>query len=72
METIKMALTTAEQKKMAKIEKMITAQKKELERLKTKGAQDFAALAVKYDLWKLDKKTADLELKALAKKHKTI
>ncbi len=67
-----MALTPAEQKKMAKIEKIIAEKQKEREILKAKGAKDFAHYAVKYDLWKLDAKTAESELKALAEKHQTL
>ena len=67
-----MALTPAEQKKMAKIEKIIAEKEKERAALKEKGAKDFANYAVKFDLWKLDSKTAESELKALAEKHNTL
>lgn len=67
-----MALTPAEQKKMEKIEKMIAEKEKEREALKQKGADDFTKQAMKLNLWKLDKKTAESELKAIAEKHKTL
>lgn len=65
-----MALTPAEQKKMKKIEALIAEKQKEHEALKLKSAEDFANQAIKYDLWKLDKKTIEAEFKALANKYK--
>jgi len=67
-----MALTTAELKKMEKIEQLIAEKKKEVKILKEKGAHDFAIYAMKYELWKLDKVTAEKELKAISERHKTV
>ena len=64
-----MALTPSEQKKLIKIEKAIADQKQELDELKQKAADDFAKLAIKYQLWRLDKKAAAQELAAIAEKH---
>lgn len=67
-----MALTPAEQKKMEKLSKLIAEKEKEREALKLKGAEDFSILAMKFNLWMLDRKTTIEELKAIAKKHKMI
>lgn len=67
-----MALTPAEQKRMQRIEKLIAEKEKEREALKLKGAEDFAKQAMKFNLWNLDKKTAESELRAIAEKYKTI
>lgn len=67
-----MALTTSEKNKMEKIEQAIATKKKEREALIEKLADQFSKCAMKYNLWKLDKKVVDSELKSLAEKHKTI
>ena len=65
-----MALTPTEHKKIEKIEQLIAEKQKERETLKAKCARDFASYAMKFNLWRLDKKTVETELKALAKKYK--
>lgn len=65
-----MALSPAEQKKILKIEQAIAEQKKELEGLKQKAAEDFAKLAIKHNLWKLDKQVIQQAIIAIAEKHK--
>ncbi|MBU0456458.1 MAG: hypothetical protein ABIH77_04785 [Pseudomonadota bacterium] len=57
---------------MKKIEKLLAEKAKEREALIAKGAEVFAKLAIKFNLWQLDKKTAETELKAIAEKHKTM
>ena len=65
-----MALTPAEKKKMLKIEKDLASKQKALETLKEKAAKDFAKLAIKYQLYRLDKAVVITELKTIAEKHK--
>lgn len=67
-----MALTSTEQKKMAKIEKELQAKQQERDALIKKSCQDFSKQAMKYNLWKLDKKMTEAELKAMAEKYKTL
>lgn len=67
-----MALTPAEQKKLLQIEQDIANKLKESDAIKQKGADDFSRLAMKFNLWKLDKKTAEFELKTLSEKYKTL
>lgn len=50
----------------------IAEKEKEREILKEKSAEDFAKYALKYNLWKLDKKTIEAALKAIAEKHKIL
>ncbi len=64
-----MALTAAEQKKLFKIEQDIADNKKELDHLKNKASSDFAKMAIKYDLWKIDKKILQSEFKAISDRH---
>ncbi len=66
-----MALTPAEQKKIKKIKKALATNQKKLAAMRVKGADNFAKIAVKYNLWQLDEETVKFELKALAEKYKT-
>ena len=65
-----MALTPQEQKNLAKIEKDLADMQKKRDELKTKSAATFSKLSIDLGLWKLDKKTIQEELKAIADKHK--
>ncbi len=64
-----MSLTPNELKKIEKISKELEEKTKALESLKLKASEEISKLSLKFDLWKLDKKTLEKEFQEIAKKH---
>ena len=64
-----MSLTPNELKKIERISKELEEKSKALESLKLKASEEISKLSLKFDLWKLDKKTLEKEFREMAKRH---
>ena len=64
-----MSLTPNELKKIERISKELEEKSKALESLKLKASEEISKLSMKFDLWKLDKKTLEKEFQEMGKRH---